>query len=70
MQGEVRDGNLARLRQAPPAKPGHWFVLPERKLVPHEHEALLEMLQQTYAETVARLPDGSTVHFFDLSRRR
>jgi len=45
-------------------------VLPERKLAPHEHEALLAMLQQTYTETVAKLPDGSAVHFFDLSRRR
>jgi 4-amino-4-deoxy-L-arabinose transferase-like glycosyltransferase len=70
MQGEVRDENLARLRKAPPEKPGHWFMLPERKLVPHEHEALLEMLQQTYAETLLKLPDGSAVHLFDLSRRR
>ena len=69
MQGEVRDDNLARLRKALPELPGHWFLLPERKLVPHEHEQLLEMLQETYEETVLKLPDGSAVHLFDLSQR-
>jgi len=70
MQGEVADQHLSRLRKAPPEKPGHWFVLPERKLAPHDHEALLALLQQTYAETVLKLPDGTEVHLFDLSQRR
>lgn len=70
MRGEVRDENLARLRVAPPARPGNWFILPEHKFVPHEHDALLAMLKETYVERIARLPDGGVVHVFDLSRRK
>jgi hypothetical protein len=67
--GEVRDENLFRLQQGLPAKAGHWFVLPERKQAPHEHDALLAVLRRNYAEDVRRLPDGSALHVFDLSRR-
>jgi len=69
MRGEVRDDNLLLLRHDLPEREGQWFVLPEDKLAPHDHDLLLKVLQRNYPERVLRTAGGATVHVFDLSRR-
>ncbi|MBM3986298.1 MAG: hypothetical protein FJ296_11545 [Planctomycetes bacterium] len=70
VRGGLVDEIAESFERTPSATAGARFVLPERQFSPHAHVRMLALLREHFEETVTRLPDGSQVHVFNLSRRR